>query len=451
MANKHFYRAILLRILIIIILSGALAGVLLQRHSLIICFLLLILLVAAVFNIIRYFNNINRWISFFLLGIENEDTTLKIPSKTGNKSIDDVYKGMQRLNELFRQTKMEISSQEQYFRSVINQSATGLFSVNEKGRVININPAAIKLTMLQEYHHVNMLQDIDNSLPGFILNTIQSEKQPSAIFENRHGQKLLFKLSAIKIKDQVIKLVAVSDITKELDSREVDAWIKLARTLSHEIMNNIAPITTLSQVISGYYTKNQKAIKPDEVDKKTINNTIKALAVIEERSTGLLNFVENYRKFTKLPEPRLTRVDLSVLLENNIMAASAFKGFNLININKSIPDKVVVLTDEKLLSQVITNLLKNATEALTLTTIENPILSIIVKASNNQTTIEIKNNGPVIPPELREQIFIPFFTTKKEGSGVGLSLSKQIMLSMGGDIVLTPDKPQETSFIIKLN
>jgi len=147
MANKHFYRAILLRILIIIILSGALVGFLLQKHSLIICFLLLILLVAAVFNIIRYFNNINRWISFFLLGIENEDTTLKIPSKTGNKSIDDVYKGMQRLNELFRQTKMEISSQEQYFRSVINQSATGLFSVNEKGRVININPAAIKLTM----------------------------------------------------------------------------------------------------------------------------------------------------------------------------------------------------------------------------------------------------------------------------------------------------------------
>jgi len=439
MNNKHFYRTILFRLLVIILLAGATSWFWFEKHSLVICGVLLILLVAAVFNIIWYFNNINRWISFFLLGIENEDTTLKVPAKTGNKAIDEVYKGMQRLNELFRQTKMEISSQEQYFRSVIDQSATGLFSVNEKGRVININPAAIKLTKLQEYHHVNTLKNIDKALPGFILNNLKPKTRPSSIFENRQGQKLLFKLSEIKLKEESIKLVAVSDISKELDSREVDAWIKLARTLSHEIMNNIAPITTLSQVISGYYTQEQKAIKPEEVNEKTIANTIKALSVIEERSTGLLSFVENYRRFTKLPEPQLNKVNLPTLLENNLMAASAFNGYNSIQVNKSIPKKLIVFTDERLLSQVVINLLKNSVEALTSSATKNPTLTITVRSTTSLTVIKIKNNGPSIPPELREQIFVPFFTTKEDGSGIGLSLSKQIMLSMGGDIVLTPD------------
>ncbi len=451
MTNKYFYRTILFRLLVIILLAGAISWFWFEKHSIVICALLLILLVAAVFNIIWYFNNINRWISFFLLGIENEDTTLKIPAETGNKAIDEVYKGMQRLNELFRQTKKEISSQEQYFRSVINQSATGLFSVNEKGRVININPAAIKLTKLQEYHHVNTLKNIDKALPGFILNNLKPKTRPSSIFENSQGQKLLFKLSEIKLKEESIKLVAVSDISKELDSREVDAWIKLARTLSHEIMNNIAPITTLSQVISGYYTKEYNAIKPKDVDEKTIRNTIKGLTVIEERSLGLLNFVENYRKFTKLPDPEMAEVDLIPIIENNLLAAAAFEGFNTIKLNKHLPQKLKVLTDKKLLSQVITNLLKNATEALIEHKINDPEITLRISEAGSLVRTEVANNGPVIPADLREQIFVPFFTTKEEGSGIGLSLSKQIMLSMGGDIVLSTGRTNETLFTVTLN
>ncbi len=450
MTNKHFYKAILLRLITIILLAGATVWFWLELHSFVICTLLLILLAISIFNIIRYFNNINRWISFFLLGIENEDTTLKIPSKTGNKAIDDVYKGMQRLNDLFRQTKIEISSQEQYFRSVINQSATGLFSVNKNGRVININPAAVKLIQLQEYHHVNSLESIHKTLPVFILNPAKTKKQPSAIFENKQGQKLLFKLSEIKLKEETIKLVAVSDITKELDSREVDAWIKLARTLSHEIMNNIAPITTLSQVISGYYTKNHEAVKPEDIDEKTIQNTIKGLTVIEERSTGLLNFVENYRKFTKLPEPEMTTFDLIPVIENNLLAASAFKGYDKIKINKHYPDTLKVMADKKLLSQVITNLLKNATEALMEHQVENPAITLKVSETGSSVKIEVSNNGPSIPAGLREQIFVPFFTTKEKGSGIGLSLSKQIMLSMGGDIILNSGKLKITAFTITL-
>jgi nitrogen fixation/metabolism regulation signal transduction histidine kinase len=389
--------------------------------------------------------------AFFLLGIENEDTSIKVPGKSGSHAIDEVYIGIERLNNLFKQSKIDIGTQEQYYRSVIDQSATGLFSVNKFGRVININPAAMKFTNLNEYHHVNGLKTIDLVLPDFIMSPGQNPHQQSAIFENQYGQKLLFKLSEINTSKEIIKLVAVSDITKELDNGKVDAWIKLARTLSHEIMNNIVPITTLSQVISNYFIKNKKAIDVEDLNAKTINNTLKGLKVIEERSLGLMHFVDNYRKFTKLPVPKLLPVNLSNLIDNCLLAAGTFSKFDTIELEKSIPENLLVITDENLLSQVIINLLKNACEALTCHNTEKPKIVIRLRQSNNTTRIEITNNGPQIPPELREQIFIPFFTTKEDGSGVGLSLSKQIMLKMNGDVLLNSMKEKSTTFSIILN
>lgn len=451
MIYKRFYFAVLLRLAIIIMLTAGATFLYLEHEAYILCSMVVLLIAVAIYNIINYFNNTNRWISYFLLGIENEDATLKVPSKTGNKAIDDVYVGIERLNAIFKQTKIEISAQEYYFRSVINQSATGLFSVNEKGRVININPAAEKLTKLNDHHHINILKSIDNVLPDFIMQSYQHPNHQSAIFENQYGQKLLFKLSEIENKTHKIRLVAVSDITKELDNGEVEAWIKLARTLSHEIMNNIAPITTLSQVISGYFTNENKIVNVESVDSKTIVNTVKGLKVIEEQSLGLMSFVENYRKFTKLPEPRISEVNISAIIESNLLAANAFPCFDTLKIEKTIAENVLVHTDEKLLSQVIINLLKNACEALVLGKTENPELRIRLKQAENTVSIEIENNGPSIPPEIKEQIFIPFYTTKEEGSGVGLSLSKQIMLKMGGDVLLYTTKENLTLFVVTMS
>ena len=451
MSYKYFYGAIILRIAIIILLSGVATYLYFETQEVILSLLFVILLIGAVINIIRYFNRLNHWIASFLLGIENDDTTLKTPSNTGNKAINEVYNGIERLNELFRKTKIDIGTQEQYFRSIIDQSATGLFSVNESGRVININPAATRLTKLNNYKHVNALLPISKELPAFIIESSGKSNRQSAIFENPDGQKLLFRISEIISLDENIKLVAVSDITKELDNREIDSWIKLARTLSHEIMNNIAPITTLSKVISGYFISNNQAISSEKLDSDTIANTVKGLRVIEERGLGLINFIENYRRFTKLPEPHFKKVNLSSLIDNNLMAASAYPGFDTIKIKKSVPENIMFSTDEKLLSQVILNLLKNALEALIIENTQSPFISIILKQTSNTVKIEISNNGPPIPPEIKEQIFIPFYTTKEKGSGIGLSLSKQIILQMGGDIILSSAKDEKTTFSIIIN
>ena len=439
MVYKHFYRAIILRLIIIISISILATYLLFEKQSYITALALFIILVFTSINLIVYFNKINRWISFFLLGIENEDASLKIPTKTGNKAIDDIFEGMNRLNHIFKQTSVKISTQEHYFNTVINQSATGLLSINENGRIININPSAMKLIDIQEYQHVNSLSRIDESLPNFIQQESPSSEK-SAIFENKYGQKILFKISKLNITDKKIILIAVSDITKELDTREVDAWVKLARTLSHEIMNNITPITTLSQVISSYFVKNEKAIQLSELNTKTIENTIKGLDIIEERSRGLMNFVGSYRKFTKLPEPHLSKTNLSLLINNNLIAAKAYTGFNSIAIIKNIPEDISINTDSELLSQVITNILKNATEALIQSQTNTPEIELRLRKTNESVIFDIKNNGPEISSEIIEQIFVPFYTTKEDGSGIGLSLSKQILLSMNGDVLLKTAK-----------
>jgi two-component system nitrogen regulation sensor histidine kinase NtrY len=420
-------------------------------HQLFWSAVIMFVVTAIAINTVYYFNLINKWIASFLLGIENEDTTLKIPEKTGNKAIDEIFGGLHRLNDLFRTTKIEIGTQEKYYLSVINQSATGLFSVNEQGRIININPAAEKLTGLITFHHINTLARINDDLPAFIQREQNHLETASAIFENEKGQKLLFKLSEINTLNEVIKLVVVSDITKELDIREVDAWIKLARTLSHEIMNNIAPITTLSQVTLNYFVSDGQAVQSENINQETVDKTIKGLRVIEERGLGLKKFVENYRKFTKLPEPDVQKVDLTRLIGDVILVCSGFDNYHNVKVKEYLPDSIIAITDDNLLSQVLINLVKNALENFSENkAIDNPLIQIKVSELANRIKIDICNNGEEIPPELREQIFVPFFTTKENGSGIGLSLSKQIMLILGGDIVLRTDNQNFTCFTISL-
>jgi two-component system nitrogen regulation sensor histidine kinase NtrY len=451
MTQRRFQRAIIIRLIGLVAGTILAAYLLFVRHQIFWSALSMVVVIGLAINTMYYFNLINRWIASFLLGIENEDTTLQIPEKTGNKAIDEIFRGMNRLNELFRKTKIEIGTQEQYYLSIINQSATGLFSVNEQGRIININPAAENLTGLIAFHHVNTLKRIDDGLPVFIMKKQELLESPSAIFENSQGQKLLFKVSEIKTLKEVIKLVVVSDITKELDIREVDAWIKLARTLSHEIMNNIAPITTLSQVTLNYFIREGKAVEPEFVDQETVKKTIKGLRVIEERSSGLKDFVENYRKFTKLPDPDFKKVDLTRLIGDVLLVCSGFDDYHQVKVEESLPDSVMANTDDNLLSQVLINIIKNALENIGEQEAgQNLLIKIKLGKDTNHIKIDICNNGRAIPPAIREQIFVPFFTTKESGTGIGLSLSKQIMLKLGGDIKLNPDKQNLTCFTISL-
>ena len=216
-------------------------------------------------------------------------------------------------------------------------------------------------------------------------------------------------------------------------------------------MNNIAPITTLSQVTLNYFVKNEQAVSSENINQETVNKTIKGLRVIEERSSGLQKFVDNYRKFTKLPEPDLRKIELTKLIRDVLLVCSGFNHYKAVQVEEYLPDSITAITDDNSLSQVLINLIKNALENFRENSaIDNPIIQIKVGEDTNLIRIGICNNGETIPPELREQIFVPFFTTKENGSGIGLSLSKQIMLKLGGDIILRTDSRNFTCFTVSL-
>jgi len=437
MKFKFFYLNIILRITLIILLTFLTTHLLNEGVKmpfvLLVGFLVLVLAISTLF----YVNRINRWVAFFLKGIENEDTSLRIPGKTGNRTIDTIFEGMEHLNNIFKQANININAQEQYYKKAISQSATGLFSVNRQGRITSVNEVARDLTNLEYYHHINTLRRISNLLPEFIMNTEIDRKDISATFLKDKKQMLLFKLSEISTNSECAKLVAVSDITRELDHREVDAWIKLGRTLSHEIMNNIAPITTLSKVIGNYYKKNGESLKPDELSQKIIDNTVKGLEVVEERSSGLMRFVQSYREFTRLPEPVFSEIKLFEFVEKSLLICSGYEGFQTVQISTNISPEISCKADENMLAQVVINLIKNALEMFPeISNESNNRIKIGASKMNNQVFLDISNNGPQIQADVASQIFIPFFTTKKNGSGIGLSLSKQFMLKMDGDIIL---------------
>jgi two-component system nitrogen regulation sensor histidine kinase NtrY len=450
MITNSYYRTI---VAFVLSLAGAsaLAALFMVRQDWFAGAAFLLLGLYLLVRLLAHIQRINRLIASFLMGIENEDTTLKIPQRTGNEDIDAIFRGLERLNELFRQTQMDIQVKEQVYLSIIKQSATGLFSVNEAGRIILTNPAAERLTGLVEFHHIHTLERIHKAIPAFITEAEPGQEQDSQIFDNGKGQKLLFKVTGIQTPGEQIRLVAVSDITKELDMREVDAWIKLARTLSHEIMNNIAPITTLSQVTMRYFLKNGKEAEAGNIEQEVIRKTVRGLKVIEERSAGLKKFVEHYRKFTRLPEPDFRETDLVELLEKVRLVCSGLEGFSSTKIIEDFPDTCPLRTDEDLLSQVLINLIKNAFESFSPSTdAAERELRLRLVPGQPDIRLDVCNNGEPIPPELREQIFIPFFTTREQGTGIGLSLSKQIMLKLGGDITLGPADSAYTCFTLHL-
>lgn len=450
MNNRYYYRTIVAYTLGLTG-SSALATLFLLRLDWFVGACFCILAIYLLNRLLIYIRKINHLIAAFLLGIENEDTTLKMPSRTGNPDIDAIFQGLERLNELFRQTKIDINVQEQVYLSIIKQSATGLFSVNEAGRIININPAAEKLTGIVEFHHLSSLERINKALPEFINNAGPDQEADSQIYDNGQGQKLLFKVTGINTPKERITLVAVSDITKELDMREVDAWIKLARTLSHEIMNNIAPITTLSQVTLGYFLKNGQEVRVGDIEQEVIHKTVEGLRVIEERSSGLKKFVEHYRKFTRLPEPDFRDIDLVELIKNVRLVCNGLEGFASTKVTEDLPETCMVRTDKDLLSHVLINVIKNALESFSpAAKQEERKLRLRLRPGMPGIRLDICNNGEPIPPELREQIFIPFFTTRESGTGIGLSLSKQIMLKLGGDIALGPVDSGYTCFSLSL-
>ena len=449
MKSKRYMLNILFRILLLVVFASAAGWSFTSGNPVWISALLLVGLFICISEVFVYVNRVNRQVNYFFEAVKNEDFTLRLPPSPGDRVLQELYLNMEEVNNLFKRTHIENRQMEQYFQSMIEHAATGIFSFDQKGFVVHANSAFRKMIGRDIFTHIMQLEQVD---AGFYktVTEMQPADQRLVSFSNERGNiQLSMKAVSFRNQQREIMLLAVQDIHQALDEKELDSWLKLIRVLMHEIMNSIAPITSLADSLSGYFKINGEPKTPGQIVEKDIQTTIRGLEIIREQGRGLTSFVESYRKLTRLPTPDIKKIIVMDMVGDCIMLAKSMENTAHIEfISTCNTENLKWPGDEQLLKQVLVNLLRNSVQAL-----ENrENAKIEIKALLNASSkleICVKDNGPGIAPDIIDQIFVPFFTTRTNGSGIGLSLSRQIMRLHGGSLTVYSVPEKETVFCMR--
>lgn len=376
-------------------------------------------------------------VSFMFDAIDNSDYAFQYATRGRSSNDKLVSESLNRITQILFQAKADAVQKEKYYELIMNSVNTGIIVLDDTGNIFQTNNEALRLLGLSVFTHVKQLARIDDKLQTTIANILPGDKHQISFVNERGTVNLSIRVSEMTLQEKHVRILAINDINSELDDKEIDSWIRLTRVLTHEIMNSVTPITSLSDTLLSIH---------EDADSDIRNG----LEVISTTGKSLISFVESYRKFTHIPTPEPSLFYVQKFAERMINLARHHNNFPNITINIHIePADLIVYADEKLITQVVLNLLKNAMQAIGS---EQPDGRIELNASCNpdeSVIIEVSNNGPCIPPEEAEHIFVPFFTTKEGGSGIGLSISRQIMRLSGGSIALKSNPAiNKTSFIL---
>ncbi|MGK7389954.1 MAG: sensor histidine kinase [Candidatus Cyclobacteriaceae bacterium M2_1C_046] len=362
-------------------------------------------------------------------------------------SFRDLNTALSEVLEAFRRTRSEKEEHWLYLQTVVEHVNTGLISFNDEGKVGLINAAAKKLIETDQLRNVDQLLEIK---PRLFKALFDLPSGKSALYKENNAKELAIHATTIRLQGKSYKLVAIQNIRSELQKKELDAWQNLTKVLRHEIMNSITPITSLTSTM-------KDIIKEDivnnnghfEIDEESLTDLQDGLDTIEGRSKGLAGFLDAYRDYTSIPLPDIKEFPVKQLIEKVAQLLRAeFKNAGA-QISCSVhPASLTVKADEKLIEQVLINLVKNALEAME--KVKNPKVEVLSFLDVNQNVvISVKDNGEGIIREALEQIFIPFYTTKPRGSGIGLSLSSQIMRLHNGTLEVDSEPGVGTEFRLR--
>ena len=376
-----------------------------NQLAIIVLLVILVVLIAVNIWLYRHYRRNIKKVTFLFDAIDNGDFSFNFPTEKRFKEDKILHQSLNRIKLFLQHTREEQMDREKYYEQILNAVDTGILVVDSHDNILQHNQAALRLLDTDVLTHMNQVK-------GKLKDEHLAKHETQAMLKDKH-----------------VRIIALSDVSHELSNQEVDSWIKLIRVLTHEIMNTITPVTSLSETLLTRVTED-KDLK-------------QGLETIHKTGTELLAFVNNYRRFTHVPQPQPALFYVEPFLERMAMLCN-----HEVEISVT-PKDLLVYADESLLSHVVTNLLKNAVEAFR----EKEKLSFIrLQAYANaqeSIIIDVSNNAGLIPEDVASHIFIPFFTTKPEGSGIGLSLSRQIMRVSGGSLSLHQDKAQEiTTFRI---
>lgn len=404
------------------------------REEWILMSLCLIVGVVAVVKIIRFhFQNIRK-LTYLFDSIENGDYAFKFTEYDGSFSDNMLNMSLNRIKDILVHARMETIQREKYYAEILDRVGTGVLVINAKGNVYQINRSALRMFGLPVVTHVNQLSVIDRTVSRTILALKSGEKQQLSFSTERGVSNLSVDASEMIVRDTPLRIIAMNDVHEELDEKENESWIRLIRILTHEIMNSVAPITSISDSLLS--KKESIPVSAQE-----------GIEVIRTTSRGLVRFVESYRQLTRIPAPNCRPFYLRPFLER--MRTLALQGQEKsvpVSIEIDVePTDLLLYADEDLIGQVVLNLLKNALQALTEEK-QGEIRIEAREAERGAIVVDVSDNGKGMPAEVAENVFVPFFTTKQDGSGIGLSLSRQIMRLHGGSLILKSTRPEGTVF-----
>jgi two-component system nitrogen regulation sensor histidine kinase NtrY len=361
---RILYLRLAIYILLLIVFSGLLfLSVQALNWYAVLC---IIGIIWVIYRIIRLFNRNPQKLSYFLNAIENQDSTLFFSEKIRHKPTKELHGSLNRMNQLIQEVKLKNREQEQYYSLLLEQVATGIVVMNDSGNILLANSAARSLLNYSFLNHIEQLKRVDIKLYNAFLSLQQDNQNQFVKVRNENGiRQLSLQVTSFKRHDNALRIVSVHDISNELDAKEIESWQKLIRVLTHEIMNSIAPITSLSETLLNYYKLNDEAtVKTASVDDQKIANTVKGLEVINERGTGLIQFVESYRRLTGLSKPIRKPLVVKELIEHLLLLLENEPNFQLIQKHIEISSTdLVVEADITQLSQALINLIKNAIQA----------------------------------------------------------------------------------------
>lgn len=392
--------------------------------KLVIIVLLLVVSVAGYIRLYRHYRRNIKKVIFLFDAIDNVDFSFNFPMQGVSKNDRILHQSLNRIKAFLQHTREEQMEREKYYEKILNMVDAGIMVVDSHDNVLQHNQAALRLLDTDVLTHLNQVR------------------------EKLKDEHLSKHETATMIKDKPVRIIAISDVSHELSNQEIDSWIKLIRVLTHEIMNTITPVTSLSETLlkeleEDMHWEGRFATYPNSPKEKDLRI---GLETIHKTGTELLSFVNNYRRFTHVPQPQPSLFYVEPFLNRMAMLCN-----HEVSIEVS-PKDLLVYADESLIAHVVTNLLKNAVEAIkekeSTEVSEDKHAFIRIKAYANEQeaiVIDVTNNAGIIPDDIAAHIFIPFFTTKKEGSGIGLSLSRQIMRVSGSTLSLHQDKEENTT------
>jgi len=447
--SKKFYIQIIIRIILILFNCLSIIPFIFKEEKLFTILGLGFLLLLQIFLLLKYINKFNRNVADFFAALKTNDASFAFHDQVFSNIDKDFQDNIEHVrNQLFNITERK-EIQQSYFKTVIENTQTAIITVGRNEKIDIINHSALELLNINRISNIKAIENIHPEFYQLIQHSGAGTEKMVMIKSKNKTIPIAVRINEFKQKSNHLKIVSFQDIESELNEKELLSWHQLIRVLTHEINNSITPITSLAGSLEKLYHKNEnQKIAKQDISEEIIEKTSKGLNVISERGKGLINFVNNYKLIASLKQLDLENIKVAELFYNlELLMKAKFSEKNIDLQIEIIPFDLEVNADKKYIEQIFINLLKNSLEAITT---ENGKIKLSgYKTKNEKTVLEIKDNGNGIAPELKDQIFIPFFTTKEKGSGIGLSLSRQIMHLHGGSISVKSTPDVETIFTLQ--